>query len=231
MDEWNAPEPMADTPAPKGENVGYARVSTDDQELRMQLDALERAGCIQIYSEKVSGRKAKRPQLDLAIKELRPGDTLVVWRLDRLARSMRDLYRRLEAIEAAQAKFRSLTEQFDTTTAFGKLYLHIAAAFAQFESDLTQDRTRAGVAARQARGLPHGAPLKFTAKDKARARKLMAETIRVKVKVQSSRARGTKMKQRVYRWVTKPKYTRREIAKMIGISAGTLYLWAKDEGK
>ncbi len=207
------------------ELVGYARVSTDDQELRMQVDALNRAGCIVVHSEKVSGRKASRPVLDLAIKELRPGDTLVVWKFDRLARSVRDFLRRMDQIAAQEATFRSLTEQVDTSTAVGKLFLHMVIAFAQFEADLTQERTKAGVAARQARGLPHGAPLQFTEADKRRALKLMAETERVRVKVPSKQARGTKMRARVYRWITRKKYKRTEIAKMMNCSTQTLYLW------
>src|ERR1039457_2452987 len=97
-------------PAPKGELIGYARVSTADQELRLQTDALAAIGCLNVYTEKVSGAAKNRPQLDLAIKDLRPGDTLVVWRLDRLSRSMQDLYARIDQIKAAGAGFKSLTE-------------------------------------------------------------------------------------------------------------------------
>ena len=106
-------KPMAAAPVAL---IGYARVSTEEQSLNLQRDALEKAGCLNIYEEKISGAKAKRPVLDLAIKDLRPGDTFVVWRLDRLARSMRQLYERLDQISAQGAGFKSLTEQFDFAT-------------------------------------------------------------------------------------------------------------------
>lgn len=141
---------------PKGEFIGYARVSTADQELRLQTDALERVGCLNIYSEKVSGAKKDRPQLDLAIKDLRPGDTLVVWRLDRLARNIRDFYARLDAIAEAGAAFKSLTENFDFSTASGKFILGILAQVAEFERQLTIERTKAGMAALRDRGAKFG---------------------------------------------------------------------------
>ena len=102
---------MKDPELPKGELIGYARVSTEEQSLALQTDALKAAGCLNIYEEKISGSgKKSRPQLDLAIKDLRPGDTLLVWRIDRLARSGRELYSRLEQIEQASAGFKSLQE-------------------------------------------------------------------------------------------------------------------------
>lgn len=132
---------------PKGDFIGYARVSTQEQILDLQLDALRKAGCVNIYEEKASaGGKTKRPQLDLAIKELRPGDTLVVWRLDRLARGMDEFYTRMRAIRGGGAEFKSLTENFDFTTAMGEFVLIILAAVAQLERQLTQYRTKAGLA-------------------------------------------------------------------------------------
>lgn len=133
----------------EGYLVGYARVSTEDQNLEMQIDALRRAGVREdnLHVEKVSGVAKRRPELEYAIKDLRPGDTLVVWRLDRLARSIRDIYARLDQVFAAGASFRSLTEHFEMSTPMGRLYLHIAAAFAEFERQLIAQRTQAGIAA------------------------------------------------------------------------------------
>lgn len=152
-------------------NVGYARVSTEEQNLDMQLDALRRAGVMDdnLHWEKVSGAAAERPQLDMAIKDLRPGDTFIVWRLDRVARSMRDLYNRLDQIFEAGASFKSLTESFDFTTAVGKLHVAIAGAFAEFERQLTIQRTRAGIEAWIARGGKPGAEIKFTPEKQKRA--------------------------------------------------------------
>jgi DNA invertase Pin-like site-specific DNA recombinase len=129
--------------------VGYARVSTEDQSLDLQTDALKEAGVLDdnLHVEKISGASAKRPALDLAIKDLRPGDTLVVWRLDRLARSMRQLYARLDQIYAKEAYFRSITESFDFGTISGKLVLGVLGLVAEFERQLIAQRTAAGIAA------------------------------------------------------------------------------------
>ena len=133
--------------------VGYARVSTEDQKLDLQLDALRAAGVLpdNLHVEKISGASAKRPALDLAIKDLREGDTLVVWRLDRLARSMRQLYSRLDQIYAKGAYFRSITEAFDFGTISGKLVLGVLGLVAEFERLLIAQRTAAGIAALKAR--------------------------------------------------------------------------------
>lgn len=145
--------------------IGYARVSTEDQELRLQLDALTKAGCWNIYQEHKSASKARRrPQLELALIDLRDGDTLVVWRLDRLARDMRELIRILDRVREAGAGFLSLTENIDLTTPMGKLMLHILGAFAQFEADSTAQRTKAGIEAIQTRGLRYGAKPKLSPK-------------------------------------------------------------------
>lgn len=151
--------------------VGYCRVSTEEQILDVQLNAMRLAGCSNIYEEKVSGAGKKRPQLDLAIKELQPGDTLVVWRLDRLARSMSEFYTRLAQIEAAGAQFRSLTENFDFNNAIGKFVLGILALVAELERQITIGRTRAGMEAARQRGRQIGAPIKFNdaMREKARA--------------------------------------------------------------
>lgn len=156
---------------PTGKLIGYARVSTDEQELRLQLDALKKAGCWNIYQEHVSASKRrKRPQLELALIDLRPNDTLVVWRLDRLGRNMHENIMLLDRIGKTGAGFKSLTENIDMTTAIGRLMFHIIGAFAQFESDSTAMRTAAGIKAIQDRGLRYGAKPKLS---EARAAQLV----------------------------------------------------------
>lgn len=153
--------------------VGYARGSTEEQLLDVQVNALKMFGCQVVYDEKVSGAGKKRPQLDLAIKELQPGDTLVVWRLDRLARSMEEFHRRLAQIKDSGATFKSLTENFDFNTAMGEFVLIILAAVAQLERQITVKRTEAGMAAARARGRQIGAPVKFTDDKKLQAKKML----------------------------------------------------------
>lgn len=153
--------------------IGYARVSTEDQELRLQTDALHAAGCWNIYEEKRSGAAKKRPELDRAILDLRPGDTLVVWRIDRLARSMRELLTRLAQIEEAGAHFRSLQESFDFHTAMGKFVLQIMGLVAELERQLTIERTTAGMQALKRRGKSLGRKRALTAKQVAEGRELL----------------------------------------------------------
>jgi DNA invertase Pin-like site-specific DNA recombinase len=155
-----------------GKLIGYARVSTDDQELRMQRDALEKAGCWNIYEEKRSATRGKRPELELALLDLRPGDTLVVWKLDRLVRNARGLYELLDRIHAAGANFKSLQEQFDFTTPMGQFVLGILGLVAQLEAQMTAHRTAAGIAALKASGGTYGAKPKLSA---AKAARLVAE--------------------------------------------------------
>lgn len=152
--------------------IGYTRVSTDEQDPQMQIDALVRADIPErlIYIEHVSGASRRRPQLDAAIKSCRRGDTLVVWRLDRFARSMPDLIKRLEGMSARGVGFRSLTEGFEIGTSTGRLVLHIMGSIAEFERQLISERTKAGLAAARKRG--RGAPLKMTEERIAEARKL-----------------------------------------------------------
>ena len=137
---------------------GYARVSTDEQSLDLQFDALKGAGVLErlIVTEKVSGAHLRRPKLDLVMKNLRKGDTLVVWKLDRIARSLKELIKRIEQLRSKQCRLVSLTESIDTESAMGQFVLHILGAVAEFERQLIAERTRAGVAARKARGLPVG---------------------------------------------------------------------------
>lgn len=157
---------------PTGKLIGYARVSTDDQELRLQTDALTKAGCWNIWEEKRSATRGKRPKLELALIDLRPGDTLVVWRLDRLVRNMRELYALMDRIHQAGANFKSLTEQFDFTTPMGEFVLGILGLCAQLEARTTAQRTAAGIKAIQERGIKYGAPPKLS---EAKAKRLIAE--------------------------------------------------------
>lgn len=164
-----------EAPSPAGERIGYARVSTREQNLDLQLDALREANCLNIYEEKISASAKARPVLDLAIKDLRSGDTLVVWRLDRLARSMRELYRRLDAIASNGAGLLSLNEHLDFSSATGRLMLHIFGALAEFERQLTIERTKAGLAALKAKGATLGQPKKMTPEKAKQARAMLKQ--------------------------------------------------------
>ena len=141
--------------------VGYARVSTAEQTLALQEDALRAAGCERLFTDTISGAKAERPGLGQALAYLRPGDVLVVWRLDRLGRSLKALIETLHGLEARGVGFKSLTEQLDTTTSGGKLIFHVFGALAEFERDLIRERTQAGLAAARARGRQGGRPKKL----------------------------------------------------------------------
>src|SRR5829696_122399 len=145
--------------------IGYARVSTDDQNLDLQKDALEKAGCEQIYTDQVSGTKARRPGLEQALSHLRSGDTLVVWRLDRLGRSLRHLIDTVTDLQEKGIEFKSLTEAIDTTTSGGKLVFHIFGALAEFEREIIRERTQAGLYAARARGRTGGRPKVLSAKE------------------------------------------------------------------
>lgn len=160
--------------APDTRLVGYARVSTAEQSLAMQIEALERAGCmpVNIHTEKVSGVASNRPGLELAMLDARKGDTLVVWKLDRVGRSLRDLLNKLDELEKRGIGFRSLTEGIDTTTPGGRLIMHVMGALAQFERDLIVERTKAGVRAHIARGGRMGAPKKLDKNDVAELKRL-----------------------------------------------------------
>jgi DNA invertase Pin-like site-specific DNA recombinase len=142
-------------------DIGYARVSTGEQTLDLQLDALKAAGCGKVYEETASGAKADRPVLEEVLGYLRPGDTLVVWRLDRLGRSLKHLIEVVAALAERGIGFKSLSEQIDTTTPGGKLIFHVFGALAEFERDLIRERTQAGLAAARARGRLGGRPKKL----------------------------------------------------------------------
>ena len=132
--------------------IGYARVSTEDQDTAGQLPDLKKAGCKRVFQEKVSGGAADRPELEKCLERLEKGDTLVVWRLDRLGRSIRDLLRIGDGRAKTGVHFVCLKEKFDTSTAAGRLIFHFFAALAQFEKELVRERTMAGLSAARARG-------------------------------------------------------------------------------
>ncbi len=174
--------------------IGYARVSTGDQTTDLQVDALTRAGCERILTETASGAKTDRPILAATLGILQPGDTLVVWRLDRLGRSLPHLLETMRVLQEKEIEFRSLTENIDTSSAMGKLIFHVSAALAEFERELIRERTRAGLAAARARGRTGGRASVMTAKRLTEARRMMAE--------------GTPVK---------------EVAEVLGVSRATLY--------
>lgn len=175
--------------------VGYARVSTQDQKPELQLDALKAAGCEKLFVEKASGAQRDRPELKAALDYMRDGDTLVVWKLDRLARSVKQLIETVEHLEGQGIGFRSLTEAIDTTTAGGKLVFHIFGALAEFERTIIRERTRAGLDAARARGRKGGRPSKLKEDDLKAARAMLADK----------------------------SITVEEVAKRLGVSPATLY--------
>lgn len=182
--------------------IGYARDSTDDQDFALQEDALKDAGCKKIFYDKISGSGSERAGLKEAFDYLRDGeDTLVVWRLDRLGRSLKNLIELIDLLEERKIGFRSLQESIDTTTSSGKLIFHIFGALAEFERNLIRERTNAGLAAAKARGKKGG-----------RRRTLDDEkTQRLYKLYDATNSDGSK------------KYAVREICEMMGISRSTLY--------
>jgi len=179
----------------KGMMIGYARVSTLEQNLTLQRDALTEAGCEKIFIEQMSGAVTDRPALRDALDYARSGDTLIVWKLDRLARSMKQLIETIEKLRVQGIGFRSLTEAIDTTTAQGVLVFHMFSALAEFERALIRERTRAGLAAAKRVGRTGGRPSKLTDDDLDVARTLLAN----------------------------PDITVADIADRIGVSPATLY--------
>jgi DNA invertase Pin-like site-specific DNA recombinase len=144
--------------------IGYARISTQEQTLNLQQDALHNAGCDRIFTDTASGAQAERKGLEQALSYVRKGDTLVVWRLDRLGRSLPHLITTMTALEERGIGFKSLTENIDTTTSGGKLIFHIFGALAEFERNLIRERTQAGLTAARARGKKGGRPKALTAR-------------------------------------------------------------------
>lgn len=175
--------------------VGYARVSTQDQNPAMQREALTEAGCEKLFEEKASGAQRDRPQLLAALDYMREGDTLVVWKLDRLARSLKQLIETVEMLEDRKIGFRSLTEAIDTTTSGGKLVFHIFAALAEFERGIIRERTNAGLASARARGKLGGRPPALSDTDVAQAKAMLAD----------------------------PEITVKQVAMRMGVSVATLY--------
>lgn len=175
--------------------IGYARVSTQDQNAELQRVALVNAGCDRTFEETASGAQRDRPELSAALDYMRRGDTLVVWKLDRLARSLRQLIETVERLEANGAHFRSLTESIDTSTPNGRLTFHIFGALAEFERELIRERTMAGLAAAKAQGRVGGRPRSLgESKHKAARAMLVAGDLTVS-----------------------------EVAQQIGVSTATLY--------
>jgi DNA invertase Pin-like site-specific DNA recombinase len=152
--------------------IGYARVSTQDQTLNLQKDALEKIGCIKIFTDVISGSATERKGLEEALEYVREGDTLVVWRLDRLGRSLKHLIETITMLNNKKIGFKSITENIDTTTSGGKLIFHIFGALAEFERDIIKDRTNAGLTAARARGRLGGRPKILTEKKVAMAQEL-----------------------------------------------------------
>jgi len=159
------------------ERIGYARVSTDEQNLQPQLDALHAAGCRRVFEDVGSGSLKPRPQLDACLDFLAPGDTLVVWRLDRLGWGLRHLIELVERLEADGIGLRSLSEQLDTSGPGGRLVFDVFAAIAEFERDVIRERTRLGLAAARARGRLGGRPPALTPQKIAQARAMRAQKI------------------------------------------------------
>ena len=138
--------------------IGYARVSTKDQDLALQIDALKKAGCKKIFQEKRTGATKERPELKRMIEQLRKEDVVVIWKLDRLGRSLKDLVQLVSEIQSRGAGLKSLGDHIDTVTPQGKLTFHLFAALAEFERDIIRERTHAGLAAARARGRKGGRP-------------------------------------------------------------------------
>lgn len=171
--------PAAAFPAPPepgaGLLIGYARVSTEDQRLDLQLDALTAAGCHRTFEDRASGARADRPGLAAALSHLRRGDTLVVWRLDRLGRTTHQLVGLLERFEREGVRLRSLQDGIDPSSVMGRAMLQIGAVFAEMERNLLRERTRAGLAAARARGRLGGRKPRLSAESLDTARRLMAD--------------------------------------------------------
>lgn len=156
--------------------IGYARVSTDDQDLSLQIDALTASGCEIIYKDKASGKDKQRAEFDFCLRSLRKGDTLVVWRMDRLSRSLHDLVSTITELEKRGVGFESLTEKIETFSATGKLMFHVFAAMAEFERNVIRERTYAGLKAARARGRVGGRPFKLNDQQKKEIRVLLSDS-------------------------------------------------------
>ena len=181
--------------------IGYARVSTLDQNPDLQIDALKAAGCKEkdIYIDKASGSVADRPELEKLKSKLREGDTLVIWKLDRLSRSLKNLMQWMEFLEAEKVELKSIQDSIDTSTPMGKFVFHLFGALGQLEKDIIRERTMAGLSAARARGRFGGRPQKVDAKQKKRIKEMY----------------------------DKKEMTVKEICQWAGISKGTLYKYVR----
>ena len=159
-----------------GMKIGYARVSKQEQDLALQVDALTKEGCEKIFQEKASGAQRDRPELKAALSYMRKGDTLVVWKLDRLARSMKQLIETIESFQDRGIGLKSLQDPIDTCTPSGKLVFHIFAALAEFERGVIRERTTAGLRAARERGRVGGRPPSLSAKDLQAAKAMLKDS-------------------------------------------------------
>ncbi|HAT1685434.1 TPA: recombinase family protein [Klebsiella oxytoca] len=153
--------------------IGYIRVSTNDQNTDLQRNALISAECEQIFEDKMSGTKASRPGLKRALKRLQSGDTLVVWKLDRLGRSVKNLVALISELHDRNIHFRSLTDSIDTSTPMGRFFFHVMSALAEMERELIVERTKAGLAAARANGRVGGRPEAFSTAERAQIQRLL----------------------------------------------------------
>lgn len=176
--------------------IGYARVSTQDQNLDLQINALNQAGCKRVFEDKISGSRAERPGLAKALDMLREGDTLVVWKLDRLGRSVKHLVDLVGALHQRGVQFKSLTDAIDTTTPSGRFFFHVMASLAEMERELTVERTRAGLQVARQLGRIGGRKRQMTDSKIASARKLLTSGV-----------------------------PPRDVAQNLGVSVPTLYRW------
>ncbi|MCL6486674.1 MAG: recombinase family protein [Janthinobacterium lividum] len=176
--------------------IGYARVSTQDQNLDLQIDALTKAGCKKVFDDKISGSRAERPGLSKVLEMLREGDTLVVWKLDRLGRSVKNLVDLVGELHKQDIQFKSLTDAIDTGTPSGRFFFHVMASLAEMERELTVERTRAGLEVARQLGRKGGRKRQMTDSKIESAKKLLANGV-----------------------------PPRDVAKNLGVSVPTLYRW------
>lgn len=176
--------------------IGYARISTQDQNLELQLDALTKAGCQKVFEDTICGTRADRPGLGKALEMLREGDTLVVWKLDRLGRSVKQLVELVSALHKQNVQFKSLTDSIDTGTPAGRFFFHVMASLAEMERDLIVERTRAGLDVARQLGRKGGRKPKMTDSKIESAKKLLASGV-----------------------------PHKDVAKNLGVSVPTLYRW------
>ena len=182
--------------------IGYARVSTQDQNLDLQSEALTKAGCEKIFNDKISGSRAERPGLTKALEMLREGDTLVVWKLDRLGRSVKNLVDLVGELHQQGIQFKSLTDAIDTGTPSGRFFFHVMASLAEMERELTVERTRAGLEVARQLGRKGGRRRQMTESKIESAKKLLANGV-----------------------------PPRDVAMNLGVSGPTLYRWSPASGR